>query len=449
MWLEHLEEHATTILTWLFVLSVAAFLVTVPLPRVDGMLIGSDGIGYYAYVRSIGIDHDIDFANEYAILYPTIDVDQLRTPTGRIANQYAIGPAILWLPFFLVGHALSLVLQSIGLAVVADGYSYIYQVCVCIGSIFYGFCGMLLMHRTTKRLFASTALVACVLLWLATNFIYYLIIEPSMSHMCSFFAASLLLYIWVTTRPVERLSQCLTIGLAGGLVGLVRQPDATLLLLPLLDYMVARRSIWEKTKQVAVTMAGFFSIFWVQMFAWNTLNGNPFLSGYFLKSDQGFSWLSPHLIGVLFSTEHGLFLWHPILLFACVGLVLLVCVDRLLGALLLIGFFSQAYLIASWSAWSQADAFGGRMFLASLPILSIGLAAFLQRVVTRYGLTVWALVGSSVLVLWNALFLIQYRLGYISMSGPYTMRELTLGKAELILDIIKRLVHVGVQLSLV
>jgi hypothetical protein len=440
-WVAHLEERSTRILIALFALSIAAFLVTIPLPRVDGMLIGSDGVGYYMYVRSAVIDHDIDFANEYRHLYPTGHPNGLRTSTGLIANKYAIGTGILWLPFFIVGHLISLIMRSAGFSVTTDGYSYIYQAAVCIGSIFYGFCGMVLMHRTTQRLFADTALAACVLLWLATNFIYYLIVEPSMSHMCSLFATSLLMYVWIRARPIESLRQCLAIGLAGGLVGLVRQPDATLFLLPLLDYMFMRKSFLERGKRIALTAAGFFFIFWVQMFVWNMLNGSPFLSGYFLKGHEGFSWWSPHVLDVLFSAEHGLFLWHPILLFAAIGLVLLFRANPLIGGLLLAGFFSQIYLIASWSSWSQGDSFGGRMFISLLPVFAIGLAAFLQRVTLKNNMRVLLLVVSGVLVLWNFLFLIQYRLGFISMSGPYTIRELTIGKMEMIIEIANRFFH--------
>jgi hypothetical protein len=147
------------------------------------------------------------------------------------------------------------------------------------------------------------------------------------------------------------------------------------------------------------------------------------------------------VLDVLFSAEHGLFLWHPILLFAAIGLVLFFRANPLLGGLLLAGFFSQIYLIASWSFWSQGDSFGGRMFISLLPVFAIGLAAFLQRVTLKYNTQVLSLVVSGVLVLWNFFFLIQYRLGFISMSGPYTIRELTIGKMEMIIEIANRFFH--------
>lgn len=433
------EQHATRILGVLSGLALVAFLATIPLPRADGMLIGSDGIGYFLYVRSLALDRDLDFANEVASLNAAKYIDVYRTPTGRISNQYGVGAPILWLPFFVAAHLLALALRALGAPVAADGYGYLYQAAVCVGSIAYGSCAMFLMHRTARRVSPGTALAACAALYLATNFVYYLIAEPSMAHMCSVFAAAALVYLWLALRPPTTLARCFAIGAAGGLVGLVRQPDALLLLMPMADALFARGAILERGKRVAAMGAGFLSVFWVQMRVWYILNGSPFLSGYLLKGDQGFVWGSPRLLEVLFSARHGLFLWHPILLLAVAGLMLLARQHPTLGALLLLGFAGQTYVIASWSAWWQGDSFGGRMFLASLPIFAIGLAAFLQRVRSRPGVATAALAVIAALVVWNALFMAQHRLGYISRGGPYTLHELTWGKAEMIADIIRRL----------
>ncbi|MBC7260195.1 MAG: hypothetical protein H5T65_13250 [Chloroflexi bacterium] len=435
------ETRATRILGALSALALAAFLATIPIPRADGMLIGSDGIGYYMIVRSIALDHDLDFTNEVARLNAAKYIDIYRTPTGRISNQYAVGTPILWLPFFVAAHLLALALRAMGAPVAADGYGYIYQAAVCVGSIVYGSCAMVLMHRTARRLFPDTALAACVALYLASNFAYYLIAEPSMAHMCSVFAASVLLYLWLSRRPPMTPKWCFAIGVAGGLVGLVRQPDAPLLLLPALDALLARGPVVERARRLGAMAAGFLAVFWVQMLVWYILNGSPFLSGYLLKGDQGFVWGSPRVLEVLFSTRHGLFLWHPVLLLAVAGLVMLARQNPAVGALLLVGVAGQTYIIASWSAWWQGDAFGGRMFMALLPIFAIGLAAFLQGVRSRPGVAAASVGVIVALIVWNALFMAQYRLGFISRGGPYTLRELTWGKAEMVAAMVRALLR--------
>src|SRR5437773_1503554 len=72
------RPHAT--LSLLAILSAVVFLATIPLSRLDGMLIGSDGVGYYIYVHSLVMDGDLDFANEHARLYPDEDLAEVRTP---------------------------------------------------------------------------------------------------------------------------------------------------------------------------------------------------------------------------------------------------------------------------------------------------------------------------------------------------------------------------------
>ena len=56
-----------------------------------------------------------------------------------------------------------------------------------------------------------------------------------MSHMNSLFATALLLYLWLRDRPLADQPAALRVGLAGGLAGLVRLPDAAWLVAPALD----------------------------------------------------------------------------------------------------------------------------------------------------------------------------------------------------------------------
>ncbi len=427
-------------LTILFILTLIVFSASIPLDRGKGLLIGSDGISYYMYTRSLILDSDINFANEHEFFYskdPLSIGPRYITKTGLVSNKYSIGPGILWMPFFIIAHVVLLFLKYLGLHVTTDGYNYFYQAAVCVGSITYGFIGMTLTYSTTKRYYPGTALAACVLLWLASNGIHYQVVQPSMAHMCSFFSVSLLMFTWIKYRPVRRLRCWLLIGLAGGLVGIVRQPDATLLLLPILDCILDRTtSIFDKIKSLSVLACGFFVIFSIQLSTWTILYGSPLINGY-TSYGEGFSWLSPKIFQVLFSTNHGLFLWHPILLIAALGLFHFRLLDRKLAALFTFGFLLQIYLIASWSSWDQGDSFGGRMFIASFPVLVIGLAGFLSCMISKGFLkSVW--FWGLVLIGWNALFLIQYTFAYIPHHGSLTFEQFFHGKFAMIVDIIKK-----------
>jgi len=405
------------------------------------MIIGSDGIGYYMYSRSLIIDGDINFENEYSRLKPEVNLETLKTPTGLTSNQYAVGPGLMWAPFFAITHSIILGLNHMGFKISNDGYGYPYQIAICVGSIFYGFWGIALIYRTVNKFYPKIALFTCILIWLATNVIYYMVAEPSMSHACSLFATSIFIYVWLKTRNSFSLFWCLLIGLSGGFVALVRQVDGTLLILPILDIIFNNQDIKDILKKVFCIALSFFAIFSIQMGVWFILNGNPFLSGYFLNSSYGFSWLHPHFFEVFFSTEHGLFLWHPVLLLAVIGFLFFYKIDHKLTLLLVIGIISQGYLIGAWSSWTQADAFGGRMFIGSLPIFAIGLAAFGDWTERSRFLALYILVG-GLLIIWNALFFFQYRFGFISMNGPYSLGELFLGKASMLQSLFRKVVDV-------
>jgi hypothetical protein len=82
----------------------------------------------------------------------------------------------------------------------------------------YGFIGVLLMYRLcSEHADAESALVAVTLIWFGGNIIYYMVAEPSMSHMASLGTVSALLAWW---RLWPRRSSALywtVLGILGGL----------------------------------------------------------------------------------------------------------------------------------------------------------------------------------------------------------------------------------------
>src|SRR5215216_1367299 len=145
----------------LFLLSLLFFLALLRVPRVDGQLVGSDGVFYYIYARSLVIDHDLDFANEFAY-FQVPPAKYSLTPIGRVPNKYAIGPALLWMPFFLAAHLIALLGGALGLRILADGYGYFYQAAISIGSIVYGTLGFWLAFVCARRMFSQVASIAAV-----------------------------------------------------------------------------------------------------------------------------------------------------------------------------------------------------------------------------------------------------------------------------------------------
>ena len=87
---------------------VRCFAIGIALQLQLGARLQSDGFYYFAYLRSIAFDHDVNFMNDYRML-GLGDKTYLFQPTrtGYAESAWTIGPAIVWSPFFAVGHVVA------------------------------------------------------------------------------------------------------------------------------------------------------------------------------------------------------------------------------------------------------------------------------------------------------------------------------------------------------
>jgi hypothetical protein len=388
------------------------------------------------------IDRDIDFRNEYAY-YKLAGQELPVTATGLTPNKYAIGPSLLWLPFFLAAHGIALLGQLMGIRIAADGYGYLYQAAISIGSIVYGSLGFLMAYRVARRWCSLPAAISAVgLLWLASNTFYYMVFEPSMPHMVSLFSVAFLFAIWekyfrFAEPPAVRYA--LFLGVACGLVALVRLQDSVVLLVPIgtLIYRLVR-SVQQKHTGlmrrwlVAGGISGIaaFVTFAPQLVVWQTLYGTWSVSPYLNDHNPPFYWHTPQIFNVLFSSFHGLLSWHPIYLVALLGLPMLYRYDRSVTLAMALTIGLQVYLVAAWWAWWQGDSLGGRMFLSLTVIWVVGVAAVLDWLYQHRQFRIAIVIG-IVLIAWNGLALIQYRLGYVPMGEPLTWQQMTIERIKL------------------
>ena len=103
---------------------------------------------------------------------------------------------------------------------------------------------------------------------------------------------------------------------------------------------------------------------------------NHWLVNSYAPYGLGFTFLSPHLFGALFSTQRGLFFWSPVLLFAVAGMFVARGWARQVLVPSAIVLVLNAWLIASWSEWQYGASYGHRAFIDSLGVLALFLAAF-------------------------------------------------------------------------
>jgi hypothetical protein len=435
------------------------FLLTLPLanPWVRG-----DGVGYYAYLRSTLIDHDLRFENDYlqaneSFLLSRVDAQgkllpRLYTKTGYVENHFSVGPAILWAPTMLVVHGAVLLASHFGARVAADGYSRPYLLAMAFTTACYGFLSLVLAFQIARKFFDERwAFLATLGIWMASSLPIYMYFNPSWSHAHSAFAVALFVWYWQRTRGERTLGQWAILGSIAGLMGNVYYPNAILLVFPALEVghriLLSRRRTLElpiSAQRLALGCAVFLLVFGASLLPTfvtrQIIYGNPLETGY--PDVWTWHWTSPAFLQVLFSSDHGMFSWTPILLLAAIGLPLLIERDALLGWGALVTFLAYYYFIASYPDWDGLSSFGNRFFVSLTPIFVLGLAALLSSFASWLGKPARALAAActaiALLIVWNVALIFQWGTHMIPVRGEISWGEMV---HQQIFDVPARITH--------
>jgi hypothetical protein len=390
-----------------------------------GARLQSDGFYYFAYLRSLVFDGDVDFTNDYKLLglddKPHLFV---RTATGHAQSAASIGPAILWAPFFGAGHLVSRSLGARHPDIDANGISFPYRQAVCVAGLFYGLIGCWFCFRLTRRFYGAPLGGLAVAFTVAGSFLlWYLVKEPSMTHGPSMAAVAGFTWAWIATRSKRMdatkeagapfrsgaLAQWAWLGAAAGLMTLIRWQNALFAILPAIDALAvlapaARTPDLERMRRVLI--GGIvFSVcaavaFLPQMIAWRSIYGS-----WLAVSPLGpqIRWFDPQLADILWSSRNGLLSWSPILYVGALGFAAFVVRQPAVGAPMLLAVLLMTYFNACIQDWWGSDGFGGRRFDGTIPFFCLGVAAFASTaaaVVRRHPLRTVAAFGGA-LVLWN------------------------------------------------
>ncbi len=412
------------------------------LPLFTPRVYASDEVKYFSTLRSIYMDRDLHYENEYGHF---IDRDPVAhagllpyrdgpTPTGYRLNDAPIGTAVLWAPFYVVADGVVLVGRALGSSVPRDGYSRPYVWAVCLASLFWGLAGLALTYRLCRAHVSRGAATWGVLaVWFASPLVFYLYITPAMAHASSLFAVALFLWLWHRTRTDRSVGQWVALGAAAGLMVLVRELNWLGLLVIGVDELhrlvtAGRPDVGGAWTELSRRSAGYLAfgltvgaVVAPQLYVYNTLNGTfgptPFVV-------EKFSALPVYTVDVLFSGFHGLFSWHPVTLVGVMGLIALwlhaPAVAMALGAF----FVAQVLVVGSYDTWWGGASFGARRFVNCTPVFALGLAALFEWLRLRLGVQRYAQVLVGVLVLWNFGLAIQYSTGLIPRDAPVSMSRI-------------------------
>jgi hypothetical protein len=371
---------------------------------------GGDGREYFAQLHSIAIDRDLNFQNE------------AREFGAGAAAIFPFGSALLWLPFYLAAHAWIGLLNLAGANLRQEGYYYPYQMAVGLGTLTYGYAGLVLAYGVAAEYFSRWLALAATLIVCAGSFIvWYLAVDSSYTHGNSLFAVTLFLYLWRRTRGQRSAGEWAWLGAAGGLMTMVRWQNAAFLLPLAIDVSAAawraisgrerHRRIADLTGVSAAAAAG-IAAFFPQMLFWKVVNGGWFAVPHGQAGQQW--WGDSLVLDVLFSPNHGLLAWHPILYLSLLGAILFLRRDWRFGGLLLILFLAQVYINGAVTTWWGGAAFGGRRFDGAALLFVLGMTALL-RWGREHATAAWAM-SLGALILGNVFFMREMRSGRLTMD---------------------------------
>ena len=348
-----------------------------------GRRITGDALYYYVYTRSMIRDYDVNFANEYEH-YGLQGRDDLTMPTatGHRRSSYAVGPGLMWTPFFLATDGLAALLddQEAGLEINTSGYGAWHVNAAAAGSFVYGVAALFLIQAFLRQHFGDRLSGAAVLLLFGASFFpWYIAENPLTSHPASIFLVAaffLLRHDQALASPLGSLALGLTLGLAMT----VRWQNGVFLLLPAIDLVseaFARRSIRTVAQRGLLMGAGLFVGMAPQMVAWHAIYGEYLLP----HPPQGIDYVRlsrPYLLNTLFSSRHGLLSWTPVFWLCFAGLAALTKKNPRRFAILWAPVVIVTYVNACTGDWWGGGAFSGRRFDSLLPVFALGLAAFLE-----------------------------------------------------------------------
>jgi len=83
----------------LIIIFLVAFLVLFK-PWIHGF----DTVAYYSWLRSAVIDGNLQMSDEFT--HYGYGAERGTAPTGYTYNEWAVGSAVLWSPFFLAAHGI-------------------------------------------------------------------------------------------------------------------------------------------------------------------------------------------------------------------------------------------------------------------------------------------------------------------------------------------------------
>ena len=390
--------------------------------------ISVDGVTYFAQLRSVVFDRDLDVAREFAYLQQP----------DRPNHVVPIGPIVVWLPLYLTVAAVDALARAAGVSAapadpVALGLGVAYVRAAIVSSFAIGAAGLVALQLCLRRRFSRTvALAATVLLFGATPLYWYMVYEPSMTHAASFGFVALFVAasaVWVPRGATGRES--IALGALIGLAFLARSQEALFAIFPGVLALTGAAPAADRIR-AARRLAGWALVGALPLIVIQLAHSYVLFSRYeyTLWGAGGYLnlWQS-RWADTLFSSWHGFLSWTPVAYVAVAGTVAYLRRDWRWAASAIGILLITAWVNGATQDWAGGWSFGGRRFTSALVMLAPGLALVIEAALRRPALVVAPLV--AMLLYWNHLLMVQYTAGLLPKDEPVSFGRIVRQQAEL------------------
>ena len=388
--------------------------------------IKADGMGYYDYLPSIFIHHDLNRHNIREIKEPEkfnrINSLGVYVRNNSLpVNKYPCGVAILESPFFLACRLTTDEIKSAD-----DGYQTPYHHFVFYAALFYLFLAIFFLKKVLELYNCNytTIIIAQLLMVLGTSVTDYVNFDASFSHIYSLFAITAFVYVVKSYFEKRSFGKYFFASVILGLIILIRPVNGMVIfIIPFLAGSFA--SLKTETifllKDLPKTVIGLFIVLIIitlQPYLWYLQTGQWMIYTY---RGETLNFLDPEILKVLFSYRKGLFVYTPILLICLTSLVWLLFKRRYYEFVTSLLFLLViTYVISSWSTWDYGACFGLRAFVDYFSIFFILFALMFDK------LAFWVkplfLIPAILLVYLNLVQTYQYK--------EYILHWLTMDKTK-------------------
>jgi len=368
-----------------FIIIILIFLINNFIGNTDNT-IKADGVGYYDYLPSIFIHHDIlrkdNPIQKGAHLYNRIiSTGVYKDYNDFKVNKYPCGTALLQLPFFTYAYFTS---KHIGGH--NNGYQQSFQKAIFYAAIFYLFLSILFLKKILILYkIKKHVIIFCQLtIVLSTAVIHYTYYDAGFSHIYSLFAITAFIYVIKSFFLDKKINHFVIACLLLGLIFILRQPNLLIILfIPFIagsleNLKIGIRTLFINKRILILGIVLFFGMFSIQSVLWYMQTGYFFTYSY---QGESFNFLDPHFFSILFSYKKGLFIYTPILLFSLISIIWFAFKKYFYLFFTWVSFFLiVTYVLSSWWSWFYGCSYGLRAYIDYYTVFFIPIAFMLNGI---------------------------------------------------------------------